>query len=133
MLRLLLSAILLSFLSSTVSAQEKITIAKDGTGKFSSVQQVLDAISPGNKKPITIYIKNGIYKEKIHLDSSKNYITITGEDKFKTILTFDDHAGKVTRNGDTINTRTSASFLVRGDNFTAENLTIQNDAGLTAG
>ncbi|MDQ6905115.1 MAG: pectinesterase family protein [Bacteroidota bacterium] len=133
MFRVLLSVILASFLFSFVSAQQDVTVAKDGTGKYSSVQQAFDAIAPENKKPITIYIKNGIYKEKLHLDSSKNFITIIGEDKFKTILTYDDHTGKVTRNGDTINTRTSASFLVLGDYFTAENVTIQNDAGFTAG
>ncbi len=86
-----------------------------------------------NKNPITIFIKNGIYKEKLHLDSSKNFVTIIGEDKFNTILTYDDHTGKVSPRGDTINTRTSASFLIKADNFTAKNITFQNDAGFSAG
>jgi pectinesterase len=56
-----------------------------------------------------------------------------GEDKLHTILTYDDHAGKVSPTGDTINTRTSWSFLIKADNFTGINITFQNDAGFTAG
>lgn len=114
-------------------AQKKIIVAKDGSGNYKTVQQALDAITLNNKKPITIFIKNGIYKEKLHLDSSKNFVTVIGEDKFKTILTYDDHTGKVSPKGDTINTRTSASFVVKANNFTAENITFQNNAGFSAG
>ena len=116
-----------------VFAQKKIIVAKDGSGNYKTVQQALDAITLNNKKPITIFIKNGIYKEKLHLDSSKNFVTVIGEDKFKTILTYDDHTGKVSPKGDTINTRTSASFVVKANNFTAENITFQNNAGFSAG
>ncbi len=118
---------------SNAFTQTKIIVAKDGSGKYSTVQEALNKIPLNNTKPVTIYIKNGIYKEKLHLDSSKNFVTIIGDDKFKTILTYDDHTGKVTRNGDTINTRTSASFLIKANNFTAKNITFQNDAGFTAG
>ena len=114
-------------------AQKKIIVAKDGSGNYKTVQQALDAITLNNKKPITIFIKNGIYKEKLHLDSTKNFITLIGEDKFNTILTYDDHTGKVSARGDTINTRTSASFVVKANNFAAENITFQNDAGFNAG
>ena len=114
-------------------AQKKIIVAKDGSGNYKTVQQALDAITLNNKKPITIFIKNGIYKEKLHLDSTKNFITLIGEDKFNTILTYDDHTGKVSARGDTINTRTSASFVVKANNFAAENITFQNDAGFSAG
>ncbi len=116
-----------------VFAQKKIIVAKDGSGNYKTVQQALDAITLNNKKPITIFIKNGIYKEKLHLDSTKNFITLIGEDKFNTILTYDDHTGKVSARGDTINTRTSASFVVKANNFAAENITFQNDAGFSAG
>ena len=116
-----------------VFAQKKIIVAKDGSGNYKTVQQALDAITLNNKKPITIFIKNGIYKEKLHLDSTKNFITLIGEDKFNTILTYDDHTGKVSPKGDTINTRTSASFVVKANNFAAENITFQNDAGFNAG
>jgi pectinesterase len=116
-----------------VFCQQKIKVAQDGSGNYKTVQASFDAISLNNKRPITIYIKNGIYKEKLHLDSSKNFITLVGEDKFNTILTYDDHSGKVSPKGDSINTRTSWSFLMKANNFRAENITFQNDAGFTAG
>ena len=125
--------ILCCLLNSFAIAQKKIIVAKDGTGNCTTVQKALDAVPLNNKKPITIFIKNGIYKEKLHLDSSKDFVTIIGENKFRTILTYDDHTGKLSPAGDTINTRTSYTFLVKADNFRAENITIQNDAGFTAG
>lgn len=109
------------------------TVAQDGSGDYKTVQSAFDAVPLNNKKPVTIFIKKGIYKEKLLLDSSKNFVTLTGEDKFSTILTYDDHTGKISPHGDVINTRTSWSFLCRADNFTAANITFQNDAGFTAG
>ena len=116
-----------------MQAQEKITVAKDGSGNYSNVQAALNSIPLNNKKPVTIYIKNGIYKEKILVDSSKDLITIAGEDKFNTILTYDDHTGKVSPKRDTINTRTSWSCKILGNDFTARNISFRNDAGFTAG
>jgi pectinesterase len=115
------------------SQSKIIVVAQDGSGTYLSVQKVLNQIPLNNKNRITIYIKNGIYKEKLQLDSSKNFVAIIGEDKFKTILTYDDHTGTVKQNGEVINTVTSHSFIIKADNFTAENITIQNDAGFSAG
>ena len=120
-------------LSLVAQAQKKITVAKDGSGNYTGVQAAFNSIPLNNKKPVTIYIKNGIYKEKLLVDSSKDLITIVGEDKFNTILTYDDHTGKVSSKGDTINTRTSWSFRILGNNFTARNISFWNDAGFTAG
>ncbi|HYM93779.1 MAG TPA: pectinesterase family protein, partial [Chitinophagaceae bacterium] len=127
----LLTAI--SFLPVAVFCQQKIIVAQDGSGKYKTVQAAFNTIPVHNKKPVTVFIKQGIYKEKLHLDSTKNFVTLIGEDKFKTILTYDDHTGKPEHKGDTVNTRTSWSFMIKGNNFTARNITFQNDAGFTAG
>ena len=125
---------LIFFLSCFLSfAQTKIIVVQDGSGNYKTVQQAFDAVPFNNKKPVTIFVKNGIYKEKLHLDSAKNFVTLVGEDKFNTILTYDDHTGKVSPKGDTINTRTSASFMMKANDFTAKNITFQNDAGYNAG
>src|SRR5689334_21228199 len=103
----------LLFLNATIviAQTKKITVAQNGTSDYNTVQAALDAVPAGNKKPVTIFIKNGIYKEKLYLDSSRKFVTIMGEDKFNTILTYDDHTGKVSPKGDSINTRSSWSFL----------------------
>src|SRR5262245_7040922 len=85
--------------TTSVSAQKKITVAADGSGNYKTVQSALDAVPKNNKQPLTIFIKNGVYKEKLHLDSSKNFVTLIGEDKFNTILTYDDHTGKLSPTG----------------------------------
>ena len=113
--------------------QKEVIVAKDGSGNYSSLQKAFDAIPMNNTTPVTVFVKNGIYKEKLHLDASKNFVKLVGEDRYKTIITYDDHTGKISPKGDTINTRTSATFVVNADNFSAENITIQNDAGFTAG
>src|SRR4051812_4480658 len=110
-----------------------ITVAQDGSGQYRSVQAALDAIPRGNKKKITIFIRNGVYFEKLHLDSSKNFVSLKGEDKFRTILTYNDHTGKISPRGDTINTYSSESFMMQANDFSAQNITFQNDAGFTAG
>ena len=121
------------FISLAVIAQKRITVAKDGSGNYTTVQSAFDAVPKDNKKPIIIFIKNGIYKEKLLLDSTKKFVQLVGEDKFNTILTYDDHTGKVTSSGEIINTRTSFSFRIQASNFTASNITFQNDAGFNAG
>jgi pectinesterase len=117
----------------TVYGQQKISVAKDGSGDYTTVQAALNAVPSGNTEPVIISIKNGVYKEVITVDATKPFITLIGEDKSKTILTYDNHAGTVLPNGDTLNTWTCASFFVYADNFHAENITFENNAGFNAG
>jgi pectinesterase len=112
---------------------KKWVVAQDGTGNYKTVQEAFNAIPPNNKKPILIYVKKGTYREKLYLDSTRNFVTLEGEDKFTTILTWNDHTGKVSPSGDTVNTRSSWSCKIRADNFIARNITFENDAGFTAG
>jgi pectinesterase len=116
-----------------VAQPQQKTVAQDGSGDYLTVQSAFNAVPLNNKNPIIIRVKNGTYKEKLFLDSGKDFVTLVGEDKFSTILTYDDHSGKVSPKGDVINTRTSCSFLVKADNFTARNICFQNDAGFSAG
>ncbi len=112
---------------------KRIVVAADGSGDYRTVQAALDAIPLHNKQVVGVYIKNGVYKEKLRLDSTKDWVQLTGEDPFNTILTYDDHPGMVNPKGDSINTRNSYSFQVLGNNFTATNICFRNDAGFTAG
>jgi pectinesterase len=114
-------------------AQKTIIVAQDGSGTYKTVQAAFDAVPANSKKPVVIYVKNGTYKEKLHLDSSKNFVELKGESRFYTILTYDDHTGKVDAKGTPINTQTSHSIIINADNFTARNITFANDAGFAAG
>ncbi len=133
MMRWILFMAVTAFFSLPALAQKKLIVAQDGTGTYKTVQAAFDAVPLQNKKTQVIYVKKGVYKEKLHLDSGKTFVKLVGESRFNTILTYDDHTGKISPGGTTINTQTSYSFLINADNFMVQNITISNDAGFTAG
>jgi pectinesterase len=110
-----------------------ITVGADGRSNYKTIQQALNAVPEGNKKPVTILVKPGIYKEVIIVDATKNFIKLKGTDAKKTVITFDNHAGTRMPNGDTLNTWTCATAFIYGNDFSAENITFENNAGFTAG
>ncbi len=129
----ILIACLLFCVADGFSQSKPIVVAADGSGNYKTVQAAFDAVPLHNKKPLVIYVKNGTYREKMHLDSTKNFVELRGESRFNTILVYDDHTGKVSADGRPVNTQSSYSIIIHGDNFTAQNITFANDAGFTAG
>lgn len=107
----------------------KIVVAQDGTGDFSTVQQAIDAIADSALETTTVFIKNGVYKEKLRLPESKLRVRFVGESVEKTVLTYDDYASKKDSAGKDIGTSGSASFFINGSDFSAENITFENAAG----
>lgn len=104
-------------------------VAQDGSGNFTTVQEALNAVPDFRKATTTIFIKNGVYKEKLNLSSSKHLVTLIGESVANTILTYDDWAQKKNIFGEEKGTSGSSSFYVYGPQFTAQNITFQNTAG----
>ncbi len=78
-------ALSLLFIHFHVFAQ-KITVAKDGTGNFTTIQAALNALPRNATKKRTVFIKNGKYVGKIFLDSIHNLI-IRGESEKGVIIT----------------------------------------------
>jgi pectinesterase len=79
------------------SISKIVTVAQDGSGNYKKVQEALNAVPANNKNKFIIYVRNGVYYEKLFLDSTKDFVTIIGENKFKTILTYNDHTGKLSQ------------------------------------
>ena len=126
--------ILCAGLSTATFAQRKqITVAQDGSGDFTTVQAALNTVPANNASRIVIRIKKGTYKEKLKLDSTQHFVTLIGEDKASTILTYDDYSGKEKPDGTKLRTSTSGSFYIFGNDFRAENLTFENSAGRRSG
>ena len=113
------------------SENQKIdfTVAQDGSGDFRSVQAAILAVPDFRKKRTVILIKNGIYREKLILPASKNFVTFLGEDAEKTVLSYDDYASKKNRFDEEMGTTGSSSFYIFGNDFIAENITFENSAG----
>ncbi len=100
------------------------TVAKDGTGDYKYIQEAIDAMRVYPLDRITLYIKNGVYNEKIELPDDNTDVTFIGESVEKTIITFNDYSGR----GKT-NTFTSYTAKISGNRFVAENITFTNSAG----
>src|SRR3982751_2259286 len=62
------------------------TVAKDGTGDYKYIQDAIDAMRVYPLAPITLYIKNGVYNEKIELPANNTDVTFIGESVDKTII-----------------------------------------------
>ncbi len=118
-----------------VSAQEQrvMRVATDGSGDYRTVQAAMDEVPAGNSDPVLIRVMNGVYREVVTVDARKPFITLQGENKDSTIIVYNNHAGTLLPNGDTLNTWTCASFFVYANDFTARNISFVNDAGFTAG
>ncbi|PYG90189.1 PelA/Pel-15E family pectate lyase [Ruminiclostridium sufflavum DSM 19573] len=109
-----------------VQTDYDMVVARDGSGDFTTVQAAINKV-PSNSGTITsIYIKDGTYKEKINIASSKKNISLVGQSRTGTILTYGDSAGTVTSAGAALGTSGSASVTISGDGFRAENITFEN-------
>ncbi len=130
MKRSLVCLIILSLISQMTFAQAyDFVVAQDGSGDFRTVQEALNAVPDFRKKETLIFIKKGVYKEKLYVGASKNGVKIIGEELSGTVLTYDDWAQRVNRFGEETGTSGSASVYVYGARFTAENITFENTAG----
>ena len=127
-MKTLLSSIFLlitfSAIAQTQTFPTSFTVAKDGSGDFKTIQEAVMAVRDWSEVQVPIYIKKGVYKEKLVIPSQKTRITLIGESAAETIITYDDFSGK---NG--LVTYTSYTVLVMGNEFKAENLTFENSAG----
>lgn len=116
-------------LSFYMQAQYNIIVDKNGSGHFRTVQQAIDSVrafNPAGK--MTIFVKKGVYREKLLLQTHTCNVHIIGEDRDSTILTFDDGAKT-----DNMGTFRSYSFKITGNDITLENLTVENAAGTKKG
>jgi pectinesterase len=100
------------------------TVAKDGSGDYKYIQDAIDAMRVFPLHPITLYIKNGVYNEKIELPANNTDVTFIGESVEKTIITFNDYSGR-----GKLTTFTSFTAKISGNRFVAENITFANSAG----
>lgn len=117
---------LISFSQTSDPDQYKyvFTVAKDGTGDYRYIQDAIDAMRVYPLRRITLYIKNGVYNEKIVLPSDNTDVTFIGESVDKTIINFNDYSGR-----GKLNTFTSYTAKISGNRFVAENISFMNSAG----
>lgn len=132
-------SLLLLFLINAVAISAKsydnpdtIFVARDGTGEFRTVAEAIEVCRAFMDYTKVIYIKKGVYKEKLILPSWLTNIEICGEDRDQTIITYDDHANiknpSVASATQAMGTFRTYTFKVDGDDITIRNITIENNA-----
>ena len=97
-----------------------LVVAADGSADFCTVQGAIDFVPDANTTPTIINVRNGLYTE-VNRVNSKNNITLIGQDRHQTIITYANNANN---NG---STSTRPMFGVNHANDVAiENLTLTN-------
>ena len=136
--RISLSCILLftALLAFSQTYPTQLTVAKDGSGDYKSIQEAINAVRAYSPEPITVFVRNGVYEEKLVVPSWVGNITIKGESRDQTIISNSDYSGKLMAKGaDTVTNKTKFSTFnsytvwVQGNDVKIENLTIRNTAG----
>ena len=103
-------------------------VAKDGSGDFFTVQEAINAVPDFRKEGrTTIYIRKGVYKEKLIIPESKINVSLIGAEG--AVISGDDYASKPNRFGENMSTSGSSSCYIYAPNLICENLTFENTAG----
>ncbi len=104
-----------------------ITVAQDGSGDFTRIQDAINASPSFPYEKVFINIKNGNYNEKVRIPEWNTHLVLIGESKENTIIAFDDNFKKINLGRNS--TFYTATVLVEADDFSASNLTIKNTSG----
>lgn len=122
-----------------------IVVAQDGSGQYTSIQEAVNSVRSFTPVARTIFVKKGVYKEKVCIETWHTSITIIGESVEETILTWNDFNGKADNGAaywssaysDLVDKRSpnkngtflSGTLMVMGNDIVIEDLTIENTAG----
>lgn len=120
-----LTGLLFITVMGAAQAQQKIIVAKTGARDFTSVQGAINSLPDSSATPRIIFIKSGVYAEKLYIEKSN--IILEGEDREKTIITA-AIARDEWRCGHTDDWGV-ATMNVSASDITLKNLTVTNSYG----
>ena len=118
---------------------DTLFVARDGTGQFRNISEALEVCRAFMEYHKVIFVKRGVYKEKLVVPSWLTHIEICGEDVATTIITYDDHANLLmpadpyaatSSQPKTIPIGTFRTYTlkVEGSDITLKNITVENNA-----
>lgn len=117
---------------------DTLVVSRDGTGEFRTIDEVIEVCRAFMDYTKVIYVKKGVYKEKLIIPSWLTNITICGEDRDNTIITWDDHANikmpvggldsEAAVKGKPMGTFRTYTLKVQGSYITLKDITIENNA-----
>ena len=115
---------------------DTLFVARDGTAEFRNVSEAIEVCRAFMEYHKVIYVKKGVYKEKLVIPQWLTDIEICGEDRDQTIITWDDHANikaditPLTTSGaaQKIGTFRTFTLKIQGSKITLKNITIENNS-----
>lgn len=117
---------------------DTLFVSRDGTCEFRTVDEAIEVCRAFMDYTKVIFVKKGVYKEKLIIPSWLTNITICGEDRDNTIITYDDHANikmpvgglasETAVRGKPMGTFRSYTLKIQGSYITIKNITIENNA-----
>ncbi|KAK7269557.1 hypothetical protein RIF29_22288 [Crotalaria pallida] len=110
-------------LASGDSIKPHAVVAKDGSGKFKTILDAINAYPKNQKGRYVIHVKAGIYDEYITVDKKKTNILLFGDGPTKTIIT----GSKNFKDG--VKTLRTATFSTQANDFIAKSIAFENTAG----
>uniref|UniRef100_R7W7H2 Pectinesterase n=1 Tax=Aegilops tauschii TaxID=37682 RepID=R7W7H2_AEGTA len=112
-----------ALLEGSRAVQADVVVAKDGSGKYNTVQAAVDAAPDRGKRRYVIYVKKGVYKENLAVWKKKRELMIVGDGMDATVIT---GSRNVVDGATTFN---SATLAVAADGVILQDLRIENTAG----
>ncbi|WP_298455965.1 pectinesterase family protein [uncultured Prevotella sp.] len=108
---------------------DTLVVARDGTGQFRTINEAVEVCRAFMEYHKVIYVKKGVYKEKVIVPSWLTNIEVCGENAENTIITYDDHANiRFKETGQPMGTFRTYTVKVQGNYITFKNITIENNA-----
>lgn len=106
--------------------KNRITVAKYEPADCISIGDAF-AKAMAMEGHVDIYIKDGIYDEKLVLE--RDDVTIIGESTNNTVITYDDYAKKLDEDGNPLETFRTATLKICGNDIKIKNLSVVNRSG----
>lgn len=129
---LLLLAVIATLAAQAASKYDNpdtLVVARDGTGEFRNIDDALEVCRAYMDYHKVIFVKKGTYKEKLIVSGWLTNIEILGEDRDKTIITYDDHANvSIPQRPKGMGTFRTYTVRVDGNDITFKNITIENNS-----
>ena len=102
-----------------------LTVAGDGSGDFKTIQEAINAVPHDNRQRTIIFIKDGLYHEKVRIDP--NFITLRGQSRQGARIEFPQGTDDFTNHPDDIG---RAVVNINGSDCVLQNLTVKNTHGI---
>ena len=102
-------------------------VSADGSGTHVTVQAAIAAAPDNAAKPFRILLKPGKYPGQILIPPVKRHVRLLGEELENTVLTYALNVYET--NSETDSRFKGTGVIVLGDDFHAENLTMENTSG----